>query len=221
MDYIVEYTARKKITLIIERDNSLIVRAPLQATQDELDSFIKRKRVRIYKKLAEKKYMNFTELKKQFVNGEGFLYLGRSYKLVLVDEQDTPLLFRNNRFYLRKDCVDEWERHFIYWYIAKGSGKIMERMNHFQKKIWRTGVWGWVKDLQYRRWSCTPSNKLYFHRKTMMAPWDVIDYIIAHELVHIVEKKHTKKFWDMMSLTMPWYEKHKEWLKIHWGDLVL
>ena len=70
MDYIVEHTARKKITLIIERDNSLIVRAPLQATQDELDSFIKRKRVRIYKKLAEKKYMNFTEQKKQFVNGE-------------------------------------------------------------------------------------------------------------------------------------------------------
>lgn len=70
MDYIVEHTARKKITLIIERDNSLIVRAPLQATQDELDNFIKRKRVWIYKKLAEKKYMNFTEQKKQFVNGE-------------------------------------------------------------------------------------------------------------------------------------------------------
>ena len=221
MDYIVEHTARKKITLIIERDNSLIVRAPFQATQDELDNFIKRKRVWLYKKLAEKKYMNFTETKKQFVNGEWFLYLGRSYKLVLVDEQDVPLRFVHNTFRLRKDCIGKWEDYFIAWYIQKATDKIVDRLNYYQKKIWRTGIWWWVKDLQYRRWSCTPSNKLYFHWKVILAPWDIIDYIVAHELVHVVEKKHTKKYWDMLAIVMPWYEKYKEWLKKHWGDLVL
>lgn len=221
MDYIVQYSPRKKMTLIIERDNSLIIRAPLQATQDELDNFIKRKRVRIYKKLAVKKYMNFTEQKKQFVNGEWFLYLGRSYKLAIVDEQNTPLTFVHNTFYLRKDCAAEWEKYFTNWYIAKGTDRVIERMSYFQRKIGRTWVWGWVKDLQYRWWSCTPSNKLYFHRKIMMTPWDVIDYIIAHELVHIVEKKHTKKFRDMLAITLPWYEKHKERLKTNGWNLVL
>ena len=75
MDYTIEKSQRSKITLIIERNNSLVVRAPIIASDDDVNNFMKRKRIRIYKKFAEKKYMQFTDIKKQYVNGEGFLYL--------------------------------------------------------------------------------------------------------------------------------------------------
>lgn len=221
MNYTVEYWERKKLTLIIERDNSFLVRAPKQATEQEVTDFVNRKKIWIYKKLAEKKTIEITNKKKQYVNGEWFLYLGRSHKLQIVDEQTLPLQFVNRKFSLRRDAIENAEQHFIDRYTMKGNERIEKRLNYFQRKLGRTGQWWGVKDLQYRWWSCTPSNKLYFHWKVMLAPTDVIDYIVLHELIHVVEKKHTKKFRDMMSLAMPWYEKHKEWLKVHWGELSL
>jgi predicted metal-dependent hydrolase len=91
----------------------------------------------------------------------------------------------------------------------------------FEEKLGRKAIRWWVKELRYRRGSCTKDDKIYFHRKIALAPTDVIDYIIAHELVHIIEKKHTKRFWDLLSLVFPWHEKQKRWLAENGGDLVL
>ena len=70
-----------------------------------------------------------------------------------------------------------------------------------------------MKDLRNRWASCTSSDIINFHWKAILAPIDVIDYIILHELVHTREKKHSPKFWTILSGIMPDYENHKDWLR--------
>lgn len=221
MQYTTERSERKKLTLFIERDNRLIIRAPKESTDEEVSLFFGRKRLWLYQKLAQKKYMQFTDVSKEYVNWEGFLYLGRSYRLKIVDNPSVPLRLWRWYFELDRKKIKDWQKVLIERYKQKTTIRIQKRLALYEKKLGKRAVWWWVKDLKYRRGSCTTADKIYFHRKIALAPTDVQDYIIAHELVHIVEKKHTKRFWDLLGLVFPWYEKQKEWLKINGGELVL
>ncbi|MEA2035071.1 MAG: M48 family metallopeptidase [Euryarchaeota archaeon] len=63
--------------------------------------------------------------------------------------------------------------------------------------------------------SCTSGNTLNFHWKTILAPMRILDYIVVHEMVHLVEKNHTPEFWEIIKAILPDYEERKEWLKIN------
>src|SRR5262245_10937423 len=89
---------RRTIELSIERDGASVVRAPEGATTERLEAFIRQKRAWIYRKVAVRASLQPTVAVKEFVSGEGFPYLGRSYRLLLVNEQDVPLRLEAGRF---------------------------------------------------------------------------------------------------------------------------
>ena len=70
-----------------------------------------------------------------------------------------------------------------------------------------------VLDLGYRWGSCTKEGNLNFNWKIAMAPLSIIDYVVAHELIHLKEHSHSERFWKELSKVMPDYAKRKEWLK--------
>ncbi|WP_147582185.1 M48 family metallopeptidase [Clostridium senegalense] len=76
--------------------------------------------------------------------------------------------------------------------------------------------------IQKRRWaSCTYNNDLIFNWKCIMAPLDVIDYIVIHELCHTVHKNHSSEYWDYVRKTMPNYKEKELWLKDNGYNLEL
>ena len=99
MEYTVQKLPRKQFTLFIERDNSLTVRSPLEATDTEIENFVRRKQLWLYQKFAERQTQQVMTKKREFVNGEGFLYLGRNYKLQIVDDP-LRLKFSHKQFLL-------------------------------------------------------------------------------------------------------------------------
>lgn len=221
LNYRIIKSERKTISLTIERDNSITIKAPLKATDTQISNFFDKKQLWIYKKLEEKKSFINSINNKEYVNWEWFYYFWRMYKLKLVENVDFKLRFYKNAFELNKKYINNWKDVFIEWYKLKFNEKILPRVKFLSQKYWFKPNKISVKNLSNRWGSCTKENNINFHWKIMLAPISVIDYIIIHELCHIKEKNHSPRFWDNLCKIMPDYENHKEWLKINWWDLTL
>jgi predicted metal-dependent hydrolase len=149
---------------------------------------------------------------KEFVNGEGFLYLGEMYKLEFVEVSDTPITF-NNGFEILSNYLDAAKEILFAWYKEQAYQKISERAG------WYSSLSGLnynkikISDAQRRWGSCSAKGNLNFSWRLIMAPLRVIDYVVVHELAHIEEKNHSRDFWNKVKIMLPDYEQHREWLK--------
>lgn len=203
---------RKTIALQITDNATLIVKAPFEVSEETIRRVVIKHSKWIEEKKKEilSKDPKFT--KKEFVSGEGFLYLGKSYKLHIVNQQDIPLKF-DNGFFLLRDYQPLAKDLFIKWYKERAYEKISERVKLYAQK--RGFIYNKVSITKAeKRWgSCSSSGNLNFSWRLIMAPLPVIDYVVVHELVHLIEKSHGKAFWDKVKVLMPDYEKHREWLK--------
>lgn len=100
LSYTLIRSDRKTIALILDRDNEIIVRAPFQAAPDRIERFFQSKQEWIYTKMELKRISLLRYKEREYVAGEGFQYLGRTYKLKLVDNPDVTLRLHNNGFEL-------------------------------------------------------------------------------------------------------------------------
>lgn len=203
---------RKTIEITVDRDGSLVIASPAGVEPDRLRDFVEDKRFWIYKKLAEKAEMQRIVPHKEFVNGEGFLYLGRSYRLKIVEIQDEPLKLIGGYFRLRQDALPRARDHFIRWYSDRGRAWLTAKVMEHARRMEVTPTDVKVQDLGYRWGSCGKCNRVYFHWKTILLPRPIAEYVVVHELVHLHEAHHTPAFWRRLERTMPDYERRKGWL---------
>lgn len=218
ISYGVVRSRRTTADIVVERDGRVIVRAPAGLPDERIEDIFQEKQYWIYKTLAEWRDLNATRVLREYRNGEGFLYLGRSYRLSLVADQDEPLLLRNGRFCLRRNLVDHGEvaaakTAFREYFIARCRERLVQRVCYYAPKVGVTPRGVDVRDLGHRWASCSPRGNLAFHWKCMMAPPTIIDYIVVHELCHLHSLDHTEAFWNEMDKVMPDYYERKEWLK--------
>ena len=224
IDFEIVRSQRATADIVIERDGRVLVRAPVSVPDQRIEDLIEAKRYWIYKNLAEWRDLNATRVLREYRNGEGFLYLGRSYRLLLVANQEAPLSLKNGRFCLRRDLVDKGaieaaKAAFRGYYIERGSERIAQRVNYYAPKVGVTPIEIDVRELGNRWASCSPNGNLAFHWKCMMAPQTIIDYIVVHELCHFHQLDHTDSFWNEVDKVMPRYREQKEWLRVHGAGL--
>lgn len=213
IDYRLRRAARKTIGITVERDGSVVVTAPETLDNESIEKHVWSRRLWIWQKQAIKKHQNNEMIQKQFVSGESFYYLGRLHRLQPVDEQDKPLKLMHGWFNLRRDVQADAKKHFMKWYSERLELKIHERIAPLAKKAGIEVGKVKVLDLGYRWGSCTKEGNLNFNWKIAMAPLSIIDYVLAHELIHLKEHSHSERFWKELSKVVPDYAKRKEWLK--------
>lgn len=214
IEIVIEKTERRKtVSIFIERDGSVRVLAPISVSDEIIEKTIKAKEYQIFSRLAKWKELNQGHVNRQYVNGQSFLYFGRNYRLEIVDKQDVPLKMTGGYFYLDKKYLDKADKIFKDFYRERISLKINERLKHISEKFTIKPTTVKVLDLQNRWASWTPNNGLNFHWKCAMAPIAVIDYIIIHEMVHLIIPNHSAAFWNEVDKKMPDYKEHAEWLK--------
>lgn len=205
-------TKRKTIALHITDNATLIVKAPLNVNDKMIMNVVLKHKKWIEQKKIEIEAREQRFSPKEFVNGEGFLYLGRSYRLKIVDDQEVPLKFENE-FRLSRKVLPQAKEVFIEWYKKKAYEKISERVLWYaQKRGFKHNKVN-ITNAQKRWGSCSSNGNLNFSWRLIMAPLHVIDYVVVHELVHLEEKNHTRAFWNKVKMLMPNYEKYKDWLK--------
>jgi predicted metal-dependent hydrolase len=226
IEFQIKRSRRATADIIVERDGSVLLRVPEALPDDQIEGLVESKRYWIYKSLAEWKDLNASKVGREFKGGEGFLYLGRNYRLSLVTDQEVPLKLKDGRFCLARELVEQGDAvgakaAFRDYYIERGKQKISERVSYFVPKVSVQPSGLVVKDLGNRWASCSPSGKLSFHWKCMMAPLSIIDYIVVHELCHFHFPDHSDAFWNEVDKVMPDYRERKLWLKKHGAGLDL
>jgi predicted metal-dependent hydrolase len=139
----------------------------------------------------------------EFVSGETFNYLGRGYRLKVVEEAAEMLCFDGKNFILHATARSKAADHFMRWYIQSGRPWILERVNLLNRKIGAMPARVDVRDLGYRWGSCGQNGAVNFNWKLVQLPLRVIDYVIAHELAHLIEPNHGAEFWRILDRSMP------------------
>lgn len=104
---------------------------------------------------------------------------------------------------------------------ARALARIRERLDYYAPRIGRRPGRVAIRDQKSRWGSCSRKGNLNFNWKLIMAPPEVLDYVVIHELCHLHEFNHSPRFWALVEAQMPEYEAWKKWLKGHAGDLYL
>lgn len=203
---------RRTMQITVERDGALVLTVPPEASRAQLNSFVSEKRFWIYTQLAEKERLRHTLPVTEFVDGEGFLYLGRSHRLRLVEDQARCLKLSGGRFLLRRDAVGSARRHFVRWYSGRARQWLSAKVTEYQSRMEADVAEVRVQDLGYRWGSCGRGNRIYFHWKTILLPSQIAEYVVVHEVAHLHERLHTPDFWLRVERAMPDFARRKAWL---------
>lgn len=212
-------TKRRTLTLIVEDDGSLTVRAPLRVSDKAIHEFVDRHIKWIEKKQAQAR-VAVSSPARQFIPGETFLYLGKSYELDVVKNQKKALLL-DGKFKLAEQARGNAQKAFQDWYrkqarqIITGHVDLLAARHNFQYEKIR------ISSARTRWGSCSPSGTLSFSWRLIMTPMEVVDYVIIHELVHTMVHNHSKRFWKMVEKLLPDYREYNKWLRKNGRDGML
>ena len=198
--------------MYINNDAALIVKAPFHASEEVINKVVLKYKERLEKTQKEVQLKNSKFSKKEFVNGERFLYLGNYYHLKLVDNRDI-ILDLKDAFLLSKKYVPYAENIFIIWYKIRAHKTISRRVELYAQKSGFEYNKINITNAQKRWGSCSHQGNLSFTWRLIMAPLVIIDSVVVHELVHLEVKNHSKSFWNKVGSLDPEYKKHKDWLK--------
>ena len=211
---------RKRLTITVERDRSVVVHAPAAAPDEAIERAVEAKRKWIYEKTQHgRKYRELPHPPgKEMVNGESALYLGRSYRIELVVEGTGDITF-NQRFFVPASLASGKQPAMRDWYVARAKEPILPRVEGHAGNLGVRYGRARIVDSPYRWGSCTARGNVSFNWRLIKAPMFVIDYVIVHELAHLLEPNHTVRFWGIVRTHAPGMERARAWLREH-GQLL-
>ena len=216
-------TSRKTISIHIDK-NGISVRCPRQITKEKIAELVAQKQDWILKKYYELKLNQVPKEKVEYKNGSKIQYRGYLMELELLPVQTNQMKENQARMWLQEGKVkiesSSFQSDFIkslleQWYRMEAKKRICERVEYytknydFKKKVNKITI----KDQKSKWGSCSSKCNLNFNYRLIMAPDDVLDYIVVHELCHFLHMNHSSQFWESVKTILPNYEKQKLWLK--------
>lgn len=218
---------RKTVGVTVERDASLVAHLPKDADLRRAGELIRTRLVWVHQKLANHQDVGRESVFRQpeFVDGEGFHFLGKHYRLKLIDVgpagPPTPTVrFEGDRLLFRREQVAAGDKRIAEYYTRAAHPYLNDAVNRWKRIV---GVeparFVQVLDLGFRWASCSADRTLNFHWRTMQLPPHMIDYIVVHELSHLKVPDHSAAFWQQVEQALPDYEAKRSWLKEKGGQL--
>ena len=201
---------RRTIALQIAPDGTLLVRAPLRASMHQIQQFIDYNREWIDEHL-QKVEMRPRVDKHSFKEGETFWFLGN--KVILTIGEFKQIEVKGDKLLFPRILVFRVQKELTAWYIKQARLLITQQVEYFAEQMKTSFISLTFSDTKSQWGRCTKDNRLQFSWRLIMAPLDIIDYVIIHELVHIAQKNHSKRFWNKVGTILPDYKKKRDWLK--------
>lgn len=209
---------RHTIGLTVERDGSVVAVVPVSVPLGEVERQLRTRELWLHSALTRRMSLTPPATVKQYVSGEGFHYLGRAYRLRVTraatgDDRIPALRLFQGMFHLRGDHAHRGRECFVRWYSARSESWLAERMSRLQRRVGVDVRQVAVMDLGYRWASCSKSGRVNFHWRTIMLPPDMVEYLVFHELCHVLEHNHTPRFWTLVRRVDRDFERKERWLK--------
>jgi len=203
---------RKTFCIEIDDYGKIILRIPKNSSDLEIEKFLNKHKKWIYKKLKVIEKREIELYPKKFIEGEMFLFLGNFYKLKIVKNQKEKIMLNNNEMNISDKYKTDIRKVIIEFYKKKAFEIISDRVNFYSKKYGYDYNKIKLTSANKRFGSCTNKGNLNFTFRLIMVPIEVIDYVVVHELVHLVDKTHKKSFYEKVEKILPDYKKRIKWL---------
>ena len=199
---------RRTLSLSINENAELIVRAPNQISNKKIEEFIIEKS----KWINKNKNLMQSRINEMNDSDSDYLFLGNIYPLIKVYENPNKIDFNGTEFITSIENQDKFKASLKSWYKIKFKEIAIPRLNYFSDKYNLKINQVRFKNQKTLWGSCSSKNNINLNYLLVMAPMIVIDYVIIHELVHTVHKNHSENFWNAVEAIMPDYKKAKKWL---------
>lgn len=220
----VERTKRSKTASLKVEDEQVIIVVPHDLTIERVEQIVADKHRWILDKIALHQQATPAS-SKRYVSGEAFPYLGRNYRLKLLNGTYKPLKLINGRLQLtlRKSPIQDYFTRgaLIRWYKRNAARKFNEKVGRYAKVVGVKPNSINIKSFKSRWGSCSAEGDVDFNWVIVMGPNRIVDYIVVHELCHLLHHDHSTKFWNEVERVMPDYQECKEWLKVNGHKLVV
>lgn len=225
--YDITYSNRRKKSMGIAINDSGVVHiaAPAGLSEKEILRKLEAGGEWILKKLDEMQHPPAPG-PKSYKEGQSLLVMGEELTLQLVIEPTSDVIMvkqvAEKLIVTTPADEDVWVREALEgWYRNKAGAVIRERVGYYQPIVGVKPVNIRIKE-QKRRWgSCSSLGNLNFNWRLAMAPQPVVDYVLVHELCHLIHLNHSKEFWSLVQAVLPDYEQRRQWLKKNGGKLGL
>ncbi|MEC4048693.1 SprT family zinc-dependent metalloprotease [Flavobacterium sp. SUN046] len=212
IEFELKYSKRKTLGVKILPDTSVYVTAPLELSLEKIKENILKKASWIIKQKTYFLNFNATEVSYEIKSGYTVHYLGRQYKLVVEKSIKDEIAYKGNLFLISVKNKEKAQFLFDQWIKDRAIHKITEIAKPIIKKFSKrffTPSEIFFQDMPTRWGSCTIKDKLIFNTKLIHTPKRCIEYVVMHELCHMIHKHHNDNFFKLLTLMMPDWRKEK------------
>lgn len=224
IQYKIVRSNRKTVAIQLLEDGNVKVSAPFSVTKKQIDEIIKDKISWILKKQEELKRIYIEKnIDRKFEDGEKISYLGKEFSLKIIKakeyiqpkvviDNDNMVIYINEKF-IDKDAKENIRNIIKKWLVERFRDVAVDRIKKYSFLIGVNPTKITIREQKTRWGSCSSKGNINLNWKLVMAPMEVIDYVIVHELCHMIEMNHSKNYWNIVSTVMPDYKNHRKWLK--------
>ena len=217
IEYQLSFVERKTLGITVAPDRKVLVHAPLGSSLEKIQAKIRKKAPWILKQKDH--FLSFEPRtpQRRYVTGETHLYLGRQYQLKIVIESEERSVKCIGRFIMvhvhekseAESLLKDWYRTRAEIWFEKLAAPWVKRFERYQVSPKNVEI----KSMKYRWGSCSNHGRILLNPELIKAPKACIEYVIVHELCHLVNRDHTKAFFELQSKEMPDWEKWKNKLE--------
>ncbi|OJV66628.1 MAG: hypothetical protein BGO41_04175 [Clostridiales bacterium 38-18] len=212
IEFELKRSARKTMCIQVKRDGSVIILAPNKAKNEVIEQFIISKKDWLIS--ASEKVKKRIRLKPEIVEGVKVEIMGQTRTVVQLDiNSKKDYLFESNLLSLYSVDGKSFENALVDIVMLY----IQEKIAVYSKLLAVKPAKVTIKAQKSRWGSCNAKGEITFNWRLVFAPKEVIDYVIVHELGHMVHMNHSRLFWDTVESILPDYKKRREWLKAEGG----
>lgn len=214
---------RKTVALYVRPDGSLEVRAPLRLGMMVIQAFVDSKSGWIDRQRKKMSARVIPYPRVGYANGDSLWFLGKILTLNLTAINRGRLKIVDDQLMVPVSLQNNLDASLIAWYRAEARRVIKDRVEYFAKHFGLAFKSIRINSARARWGSCGVGNNLNFPYRLVMAPLEIIDYVVVHELVHTSVHNHGKGFWAKVAVILPDYARRRKWLQVngHLFDLSL
>lgn len=221
------HSNRRKTALLTVEDGYVQIIIPSTVSEERVKQIIHKRAAWIRQKLHLNSLVKESK-PKEFVNGESFPYLGKNYRLKFVRGGESDARMKNGFLEVTIPKSGSIEKHqsaikelLVAWYQSHAEERFLTKANRFMQQLGVSPAKVSVRDFKSRWGSCSVRGEVTFNWRVIMAPNRVMDYVVVHELSHLVAHDHSEKFWTTIRKIIPDYATDKEWLRVNGKSLFL
>ncbi|MCK9224118.1 MAG: M48 family metallopeptidase [Candidatus Muirbacterium halophilum] len=219
LEYNVVFMKRKTIAITVKTDKTIEVKVPLEAEEYQIQKKILKKARWIIKQINYFTQFNPGETKRYYLSGETHLYLGKQYRLKIKQSEKNSIKLQKGYFIIntKENTNEKVKKIFTQWYREKAYQHFKPLIEKIYSKLKKYNI----EKPQYKirkmpkRWgSLTKTYIILLNPELIKAPKECIEYVITHEMCHLIHPNHSKEFYKLLTTLIPQWQKIKHKLEM-------